>query len=118
MNIETPQQIALVRRLHQLQTFVLTTDDRKAIEGFAREAVSLAVPVPPCINDRLKNRQYRNQSKDAHLKLLLGEIENVINEDYLDLETVHFQISATIGMLMLDFVDGGVSRGLEIRDGA
>jgi hypothetical protein len=113
---ETPQQIELVKRLYRLQTEILKSQDRNEIAGFAREALNAALPVPACINERLRNREYKTQSKASHLSLLSGEIENVILSDWADLETVHFQTSVTISMLMLDFVDGGISRGLEIRD--
>lgn len=114
--IETPEQIELVKRLYRLQTEILKSKDRNEIAGFAREALRAALPVPACINELMKNREYKIQSKASHLSLLNGEIENVILSDWADLETVHFQTSATIAMLMLDFVDGGISRGLEIRD--
>jgi hypothetical protein len=114
--IESPEQIELVRQLYRLQTEILKSQDRNEIATFAQEALQLAMPVPACINERMKNRDYKIQSKESHLKLLFGEIENVILSDWADLETVHFQTSATIAMLMLDFVNGGISRGLEIRD--
>lgn len=115
MNIETPEQISLVKQLRMIQVAILKSKDRTEIEKLGREAIKIATPVPPCISERLKDGKYKIDSKARRLHLLELDLELVRNDAW-DMETVYFQIGTTIVMLQMCFVEGGISRLNEILE--
>jgi len=108
--METALQIGLIKELRGIQKSVLASSDREEVKQDISIALAVASLVPPSIDDRLRNAEYKYASKERALRLLQGDMKCVESGSYHDWETIHFQVSSSLAMLMMVFCNGGISR--------
>ena len=115
MVMESEQQFELVKSLDRLLKKIRLSKDKEEISLLGRESIRLAAPIPPFVHDWMKNKNYPRESKEMAMKQIWFDIKN-IEENNNDWKYVHFQLSGSIAMLILKFVEGGVDRANEIID--
>ena len=112
--METNEQISLVKKLHDLKSKMLQSNDQETITLYIKEVIKIATPVPPYVKEKFFNEAYKNESKQMILALLKGDIKCIEDKSYPDWETIHFQVASSIAMLVLNFIDGGLTRVNEL----
>ncbi len=98
----TPTQLHLICKLQTLRNIINTSNDLNIMMAAARQAFVLATPVPI---DPLFG--YKIEGKERTLTLLTHEIRSyeISNSEQ---EVVQFQLSSTILMLMLQYMQGSL----------
>ena len=99
---QQPTQYHLIFKLELLREKIKATTDKNEIMALARQACDLAAPVPidPSFG-------YRIQGKEKTLTLLSYEIRSY-EKSNSEIEVVQFQLSSTILILMLQFIQGSL----------
>ena len=97
-----PTQYHLVYKLESFREKIKETTDKDTIMAIARQAYDLAAPVriDPTFH-------YKIQGKEKTLTLLSYEIRSY-EKSNSEIEVIQFQLSSTILMLMLQFIQGSL----------
>lgn len=100
--MQQPTQHHLIYKLETLRQVINTTADIETMIAAARQAYVLATPVPisPSFG-------YKIEGKERTLNLLAHEIRSY-EKSNSELEVIQFQLSSTILMLMLQFIQGSL----------
>ncbi|MFT3908349.1 MAG: hypothetical protein QM737_02900 [Ferruginibacter sp.] len=104
----TPEQVAAVKGITAIKNQILKSDNWDEIVELGYKALNIAAPVP-ANNDVCPDTRYKDRSKIRQIDFMQKELQWVKERSYPDLETVHFQISASLLMLSMAFVRGGIS---------
>ena len=102
MNTSTPSQLHLIYKLESMRQIILNTTDRKALFSLAKKVCDITFPVP--IDPAFK---YKIEGKERTLLILSNEIRTY-QKSNTELEIIKFQLSSTILILMLQFIDGSL----------
>ena len=99
------QQLTQYHLIYKLESFrekIKATTDKNEMMAIARQAYDLAAPVhiDPTFH-------YKIQGKEKTLTLLSYEIRSY-EKSNSEIEVVQFQLSSTILMLMLQFIQGSL----------
>ena len=99
---QQPTQYHLIFKLELLREKIKATTDKDEIMAIARQVYDLAAPFPidPSFH-------YKIQGKEKTLTLLSYEIRSY-EKSNSEIEVVQFQLSSTILMLMLQFIQGSL----------
>ena len=103
MNInQQPTQYHLINKLESLRVKIKETTEKDTLMALARQAYDLAAPVhiDPAFH-------YKIQGKEKTLTLLSYEIRSY-EKSNSEIEVIQFQLSSTILMLMLQFIQGSL----------
>lgn len=101
-NTNIPTQHHLIYELESLRQIINKSDDKPTVIATARKAYVLAAPVP--IDPSFK---YKIEGKERTLTLLAHEIRSY-EKSHTEIEVIQFQLSSTILMLMLQFIQGSL----------
>lgn len=107
--MSTPEErLSLAKKLKEIKDNILASNDKEQIMYYTKQVLQLAYPVQP--NPRIINgKDYSIEGKARIISLLESELSYCEINNSADLETVHFQISASIAMLSLHYISGGIS---------
>ena len=100
--INLPTQHHLIYKLESLRQIINKTTDRETMFATARQAYVLASPVPIDLAF-----SYKIEGKERTLSLLSHEIKSY-EKSNTETEVIQFQLSSTILMLMLQYIQGSL----------
>ena len=100
--MNTPTQLHLICRLQTFREAISKATDKEMMMTVARQAYVLASPVSidPSFG-------YKIEGKEKTLTLLAHEIRSY-EKSNSEIEVIQFQLSSTILMLMLQFMQGSL----------
>ncbi len=94
--MKLPKHIAIIYRLNELRIIINNTLDKTLMMNTAKEAIE--------ITEGIKTKK---EGKERILNLLKNEIRSYSNST-TEIEVVQFQLSSSILMLSLQFLEGTV----------
>lgn len=103
-----PTQLHLVFKLEAMRQVILNTNEISAVIAMAQKVIDITSPVP--IDPEFK---YKIEGKEKILTLLKNEIRQ-FERSNSEPEVIRFQISSTILMLMLQFIEGSLEEMQEM----
>jgi hypothetical protein len=99
----TKEQVEAVKKITSIKNQILRSNNWDEIVELGNQAINIAIPIP-ANNDLSPDTLYGTRSKLRQITNLEKELNWVKVRSYPDLETVHFQIAASLLMLSLSFV--------------
>ncbi len=97
-----PTQLHLIYKLESMRQIILVTTDLAALLDLAQKAYDISFPVP--IDPSFR---YKIEGKERTLNMLANEIRQ-FRKSNSETEVIQFQLSSTILMLMLQFIEGSL----------
>ncbi len=98
----SPSQLHLIYKLESMRQIILQTTDKTAMFELAQKVYDITFPVP--IDLFFK---YKIEGKKRTLLILANEIRTY-QKSNTEIEVIQFQLSSTILMLMLQFIEGSL----------
>ena len=100
--MQQPTQNHLIHKLESLRQIINKANDKEKMIATARQAYEIATPIP--IDPSFS---YKIEGKERTLTLLSYEIRSY-EKSNSEIEVIQFQLSSTILMLMLQFIQGSL----------
>ena len=101
-----PTQLHLIYKLEAMRQVILKTAELSTVLQMAQKVYDIALPVP--IDPEFI---YKIEGKERTLRMLQNEIRQYMKSN-IEVEVIQFQLSSTILMLMLQFIEGSLE-GME-----